>query len=490
MKLLMRKYKFLLLGTLLMFFYNGRHAILIASYLGPILLMLFYRKENTIKSLLLTYLFFALSSFYSFQGVTGYDGLLNYAILIGFTLIMFVPFIIDFFLNNKFTNLSSTLILPLAGVTTEYLFSLVSPFGTWGSVAYSQYGNLPLIQIASITGIYGISFIVFWTYSVSAYLIKNKFDITKVKNTVSIYLCIILSIYFLGGIRLTFSDVDSLPTVKISSISVPHSQLWTDIHNAAKHKDDDTESLRTKFKDIHEQLFKLTEREAQNGSRIVIWHENNGLVLDSDYDEFIHQGQKLASKNNIYLLMTPTPINLAENTDKNQAVLIDNDGNICYEYNKYHIVPGDIDIAGDGNIKYADTPYGRIGSAICFDGDFPSYIRQAGKNKIDILLMPSSDWKAIDPIHTEMCSFRGIENGCNTLRQVQKGFSLSADYLGRTISSMDYFNTDDKVMVSHVPVKGTDTIYSHIGDTFSWICIISFFIILSVNIIKHKKYIN
>ena len=82
--------------------------------------------------------------------------------------------------------------------------------------------------------------------------------------------------------------------------------------------------------------------------------------------------------------------------------------------------------------------------------DFPSYIRQAGKNNIDIL-MSSSDWKEIDPIHTKMASFRAIENGFNFVRQVQNGYSLSTDYLGHTISSMDFYNTDDKVMISHVP---------------------------------------
>lgn len=484
MKLLINKYKFLLLGALLMYFYNGRHTILAASYIGPTFLMIFYRKENTIKSLLLSYVFFAISSFYSFNGVTGYEGILNYIILIGFSFVMFIPFIIDFFLNKKFSNLLNTLILPLAGVTIEYLFSLINPFGTWGSIAYSQYGNAPLNQLSSITGIFGISFVVFWTYSFINYIIENNYNIKIIKNTCCIYLTITLFIYFWGGMRISFSKINSTPTVKISSISVPHYHLWTDIHNAVKNKDTDAITLRNKFKDVHNKLFELTKHEAQNGSKIILWHESNGLVLDSDYDELIQEGQNLARENNIYLLITPTPINLAENSDKNQAILIDDKGNICYEYSKHHIVPGDIDIPGMGSIEYADTPYGRIGSAVCFDGDFPSYIRQAGEKEIDILLLPSSDWPAIDPIHSQMASFRGIENGCSIVRQVQKGFSLSSDYLGQTISSMDYFNTENRTMISYVPIKGSDTIYSHIGDTFSWICIFSFFTIISTLIYK------
>lgn len=221
-----------------------------------------------------------------------------------------------------------------------------------------------------------------------------------------------------------------------------------------------------------------------------MWHENNGLVLDGDYDEFINEGRNIAKKHNVYLLMTPTSIDLNNNKDKNQAVLIDNKGNVCYTYDKYKIVSGDIDVAGDGKIKYADTPYGRIGSAICFDADFPSYIIQAGKDNIDIMLIPSSDWKAIDPAHTQMASFRSIENGFSMVRQAQKGACLSTDYLGRTISSMDFFNIDDKVMISHVPVKGTNTIYSCIGDVFTYLCILTFCLIVVKSLLESKKHLQ
>jgi apolipoprotein N-acyltransferase len=118
--------------------------------------------------------------------------------------------------------------------------------------------------------------------------------------------------------------------------------------------------------------------------------------------------------------------------------------------------------------------------------DFQSYLTQAGKKNIDILLVPGSDWKEIDPIHTEMASFRAVENGFNFVRQAQKGYSLSANYLGQTISSIDYFNTDDKVMISHVPMKGTDTIYSIMGDYFAWISVSAFVVLAIYTFLKRK----
>src|SRR5205823_4514973 len=69
----------------------------------------------------------------------------------------------------------ATLALPVYWVAYEYLTATVSPHSTWGNLAYTQMNCLPVIQIAAITGIWGINFIVFlfagcwspgrnWTY--------------------------------------------------------------------------------------------------------------------------------------------------------------------------------------------------------------------------------------------------------------------------------------------------------------------------------------
>lgn len=482
------RYKFLITGMILLCFYNGRHTILTASYLGPVFIMIYYRKEDSKKSLFITYAAFFIASLYSFNGVTGIDGIFNYLVLMAISIILFMPFIFDALLYRKFEGILSTLVLPAAGVSVEYLFSLISPFGTWGCVAYSQYGNYPLVQLSGITGIYGVSFMVYWTYSFMNYLIENKFDFFKVKKVSTIFFGITFLIYFAGGLRIAYSYINQSDTVKISSISVPHYQLWKDIHNVLDKEEKSTisvDELKLKFKTIHKELFRLTEREAEGGSKIIQWHESNGIVFKEDKDELVNEGRKIAEQCDIYLLMTVTPIDRENKNDKNEAVLIDPDGNILYEYQKYKIVPGDIDVSGDGKIKYADTPYGRIGTVICFDGDFPQYVRQAGRENIDILLMPSSDWSEINPLHSQMATFRGVENGFSVVRQAQKGLCLSTDYLGQIISSMDFFNAEDKVLVSNVPVKGVKTIYPYMGDLFAWICVmVSGLLILKNMIIK------
>jgi apolipoprotein N-acyltransferase len=88
------------------------------------------------------------------------------------------------------------------------------------------------------------------------------------------------------------------------------------------------------------------------------------------------------------------------------------------------------------------------------------------------MLDPSNDWRAIDPWHTQMASFRTIEQGFNLIRQTSQGLSAAFDYQGRRLAAMDHYQTTDYAMVSQVPTRGVSTIYTGLGDWFAWLCLV------------------
>ena len=93
-----------------------------------------------------------------------------------------------------------------------------------------------------------------------------------------------------------------------------------------------------------------------------------------------------------------------------------------------HPVPGPdaaIQALGDGKLRALDTPFGRLSSIICFDGDFPQLLAQAGTLSADVVLDPSNDRRGIDPWHTQRASFRAIEQGFNLTRQTSGGLSAA-----------------------------------------------------------------
>lgn len=208
-----------------MLFYNGRYVIPIATWFGPLFIVRYYRTERSKKAIGLCYIVMMLSSFFSFKGVTGIKGPIEYIVLIGMSFIFFSPFLIDKIIAGKVKGFISTLVLPLAGVTVEYLFSIISPYCTWGSIAYSQYGNLELKQILSITGIWGISFIIYWFYSTINWIWENNFHIAEIRKGIAIFMSVLFLVLLSGGLRAKEFNTES-DTIKIASISVPHKPLW------------------------------------------------------------------------------------------------------------------------------------------------------------------------------------------------------------------------------------------------------------------------
>jgi len=67
-------------------------------------------------------------------------------------------------------------------------------------------------------------------------------------------------------------------------------------------------------------------------------------------------------------------------------------------------------------------------AAICYDTDFPGLMAQAGAQQAKIVLSPASDWRTIDPRHTQIASFRAAEQGFNLVRQANGGLSAAYDY--------------------------------------------------------------
>jgi apolipoprotein N-acyltransferase len=54
------------------------------------------------------------------------------------------------------------LVFAAASVVTEFAQHRYTPFASWGAVAYTQIDNLPLLQVSSLVGMAGVSFLVSW----------------------------------------------------------------------------------------------------------------------------------------------------------------------------------------------------------------------------------------------------------------------------------------------------------------------------------------
>jgi len=466
------------LGIVLLFFSYGANNVAIAAWLSPVFLLHFVRKQRwTVWMPLLLVAQIAASAF-QFRGMFPVIGTAYYLSLVIGGLQSLIPFAADAWLAPRIRGVASTLVFPCTWTILDYLTSFGS-FGSWGAAGYSQYGELPLLQILSVTGLWGLTFLIGWFASACNYLWDEGLASRPARN--ALYLCFatIAAVILLGGLRLScfppFSE-----TVRIASLSKrpvatePSGQLMHRLL-ANKATTEDFAEIRKWAEGVNDNLLLRADREAQDGAKIVFWAEGNALVLKQDEATLLAQGSGLAAKDHVYLGMALAVLNPAQSKPlENKVVVAGPDGKLVVEYYKAHPVPGDeaaMSVTKDGRLQVMETPFGRISAVICFDGDFPQLLAQAGALKADIVLDPSNDWRAIDPWHTEMASFRAIEEGINLDRQTSHGLSEAFDYQGRTLAALDYYHSSDDAMVADLPTSSVRTIYSRFGDWFAWLTI-------------------
>jgi apolipoprotein N-acyltransferase len=484
----------LVIGFALSLFVSIRWSIPVAAWLASVFMLRFARTQSPIRGLpwvwLATFATIALTS----QGTLP-SGLFYFLFAAGTALAATFPYLVDRLVAPHLGGFLATLVFPLAWTSYEYLTSLIGPFGTIGSIAYTQYGNLPLLQIVSVTGIWGISFLITWLAPIVNWAWEREFVWPKVRGGILLYSAILTVILLGGGARLAFTPPVA-NTVRLAGISpsrtieANYDQLRRsgafDALFLGKATDAQRTMARTAYAKLTDDLFMRTEQEAKAGTKIFLWPEAGTSVLQEDETALLKRGSTLTQKYGIYLEMGLIIVTSKAPFAENKALLIAPTGEVILSYYKAHPVPGEPWLPGDGRVANTMTPYGRLATVICFDADFPALPRQAGQAGADLMLRPAHEWQEIDPFHAQIATFRAIENGFSLVSEAEQGRSIAVDYEGRVLASSDAFTSDAQVMVALVPTKGVDTIYAILGDLFAWLCIAGLVIFICVAVIRRQ----
>jgi len=129
-----------------------------------------------------------------------------------------------------------------------------------------------------------------------------------------------------------------------------------------------------------------------------------------------------------------------------------------------------------------------MSGVMCCDLDFPTVIQQAGRQSVDIFFAPSNEpVHSIVETHFEQASFRAIENGFSLVRPTNLGISLYTDPYGHVLAMADERLSSNNVMVVDVPTHRIKTIYTVIGDLFSWFAVAGFVFIVGWAIYLTRK---
>ncbi|NOZ51349.1 MAG: hypothetical protein GXP37_15095 [Chloroflexi bacterium] len=453
-------YIWLVIGSSLLLLMGWKWNVPIAVWLAPVFLIRFFRSQERWLPTLIALPVMTLPLFANIHG--GWDFPL--AAEIGIGVIRALPFLValyvDRFLARRLRPGLATLTYPATYVMADYLLAL-SPLGTAFSAAVTQFDMLQFIQLTSVTGIWGLSFVIGWFASVVNLAWECHFDIQKRATPAAIFAMSLAAILLLGGFRLSVQP--AAQTVRVAGVTIEHPHdYWTDVIDKGTPQDV-AHRYEGELGELQENLYAKSRGAVGAGARIVFWSEANAVVYPEELEAFLGRAQRFATEHGIYFAPAYMVFRYGETFSDNVVTMITPSGDIAYTYEK---TKSWYPTNSDGIIRVIDTPYGRLSSVICFDMDFPAFIHQAAAQDVDIMLVPAFDWKQIKPFHTQVGLFRAVEDGFSVIRQVNKGTSMAVDYQGRLLAYQDFFTTPDRLMLVDVPTQGVRTLYGMLGDWF------------------------
>src|SRR5215469_14989492 len=214
--------------VLSLFALNGTWDIALAAWLYPLFLLRFVRTQRPAIGFFGACLANAGAACIWYYQIGLPLQVFILAAMVLIAVFLTLPYLIDRLSSSRLRGLLGTLIFPLSFVMIDYLKTLFYPFGSVGSLAYTQYGNLPLLQLVSVTGISGIVFLITWFASVINWAWEQHFAWPRIRAGVLLYAGLLALVVLGGGARLALFPPQS-QTVRVAGISASravYTQAW------------------------------------------------------------------------------------------------------------------------------------------------------------------------------------------------------------------------------------------------------------------------
>lgn len=385
-------------------------------------------------------------------------------------------------------NVPRAVLVPSVWVVLEYLRGYLFTGFPWVLLGYSQARYTPLVQIADITGVWGVSFLVM-SVNTALFLVIRRFlkkGAAFPFREAALAVVLLASTVVYGFVRIGMVDRET-PAWKgviagVAQGAIDQGVKWD-------------RSFQEKTLDIYREL---SLKAAGAGAGLIVWPET-AVPFYLGADRLNDGVVEAAARDARSYVLTGSPsysYNLATGSTSyfNSAYLISPGGAIVGKYDKVHLVPfgeyvplkrflpfvkkltagvGDFS-EGPGAIPIMYDG-GGIGVLICFEAIFPDIARTAVKNGAALLVNITNDgWfgRSSAPYqHLEMSAMRAVENKAYLLRSANTGISAVVDPAGRIIDSIPLF--EKGVMVDRVGLRnGPLTFYSMYGDIFAYGCFV------------------
>jgi apolipoprotein N-acyltransferase len=460
------------LSAVALFFGTGLHPLWWLLWLAPVPLLVIAPRLTRLRAFALAFLAClvgGLNEWHFFRAQLGIPA----GVVLTFVALPAVIFGLDVLAFRRFAATSpwrAALVFPSIWVLSEFITARISIHGTAGNVAYSQMNFLPILQIASVTGIWGISFCIFLFAATAAVLIGGYGELRQrqlLGRCVGVALLVVLAF---GFWRLYSTPPAQTVAVGLVASDVPK-YLITESPS-------DTRELLRLYADQAEAL-------ALSGAKTVVIPEKVSVIRDSDLPDIDPLFQTAADKTGAVVVVGV--IHVTDAARWNEARIYSPGGPVRM-YEKHHMLP-----PFESNLKPGTTrtiwqePSGTWGAAICKDLDFPKMGRDYGNDGTGLLLVPAWDFGADGWLHGRMAVLRGVESGFSIARAPKQGVLTLTDDRGRVIAEQTTGSTPFAAIAASVPVRNSRTVYARFGDWLAWANVALFLWLIGSGLMARRK---
>jgi apolipoprotein N-acyltransferase len=358
----------------------------------------------------------------------------------------------------------ATLAFPVTMVAAEYLFSLSQ--GTFITTGYTQLENLPILQLAAVTGLWGVGFCVNLLAAGLAALVsaQAKPRLRMAVALIAFYACVVSY----GEFRLHTTPESS------GSVSVG----FVETHAGANIFPPDAQSSIALLQEYAAQVQPLAAR----GAQFVVFPEMSALIPDSASAKVDELFEKTARDAHVQVLLGI--LHVTDHGAYNEGRLYSATGEIEAVYRKHHLVPTWERRSTPGTgISVLSQPAGKIGIEICRDMDYPELARRYAKQQVGLVLVPAWDQGiGVDAAwHGHLSLMRGVEDGFTMVRDAKNGLLTASDDRGRILAEEPTRSDGALVtMLATVPVRHDPTLYQKWGDWFAWVDLSGLVVLIAV----------
>jgi len=386
-------------------------------------------------------------------------------------------------------------ILPSAWVAIEWVRAhALTGFG-WALLGHSQSFTPVVIQIADMTGAYGVSFVILLV-NLAMYLTAREFALRRYDTRIAgVALLVVFVALSYGIIRMKSVFTGETARVAVVQGNISQQRKWDS-------------SFREEIVRTYERLTRLAAAERPD---LIVWPETS-------VPGFLGSEKDLASRVGALAVSAGTPIlagTVREGVDGayyNSASLVSPEGAITRTYDKVHLVPfgeyipfkkafsfvekfapvpiGDCSPGrertvfdffvrrggGDDGSNWALTKKIKFSCLVCFEDIFPALAREMVRAGAGFLVVITNDaWykRSSAPLqHLQGSIFRAVENRVNVVRAANTGVSCFVDQLGR-VGGIVSAGTDifvDGYAVRDITLNRPRTFYTMYGDLFAYAC--------------------